>query len=48
VQIAQAVANNRTPQERARAWLEGVAGEDDAVKEYILQDMWKKEDFPSA
>ena len=39
---------NQTPIERANAWLHGVGGESDEVKNLILQTMWKDEDFPSA
>ena len=39
---------NQTPIERANAWLRGVGGESDEVKNLILQTMWKDKDFPSA
>jgi Zinc knuckle len=48
LRTAQAVADTRPPQQRATDWLRGVAGEDDETKSIILQEMWKKEDFPNA
>src|SRR5258708_7100900 len=36
------------PKQRAANWLAGVAGEEDEVKDMILQDLWKKEGFQSA
>ena len=33
---------------RAKNWLSGVAGEEDKVKDMILQDLWKKEGFQNA
>ena len=38
----------RSPKQRASDWLSGVAGEDDEVKDMILQDLWKKEGFQNA
>ena len=35
------------PQQRASDWLNGVAGEDDEVKDLILKDLWMKEGFQS-
>jgi hypothetical protein len=29
-------------------WLSGVANEDDSVKDIIMQELWKKEDFQNA
>ena len=40
--------NIRSPKQRASDWLSGVAGEDDEVKDMILQDLWKKEGFQNA
>ena len=36
-----------TPLEWANAWLPGVGGGGDKVKNLILQTMWKDEDFPN-
>jgi hypothetical protein len=47
-QIARLVVDNRTPQQKAKEWLEGVANEDDNVKDIVMQELWKKEDFPNA
>ena len=35
----------QSPKQQASDWLLGVAGEDDKVKDMILQDLWKKEGF---
>jgi hypothetical protein len=32
----------------AMDWLSGVAGEYDNVKDIIMQELWKKEDFQNA
>jgi hypothetical protein len=45
-QIARAVAG--TDEERSKQWLEGVASENDMVKDMIIQSLWKDEDFRSA
>jgi hypothetical protein len=29
-------------------WLSGVAGEDNHVKDIVMQELWKKEDFQNA
>ena len=38
----------RSPKQRVTDWLSGVAGEDDEVKDMILQDLWKWEGFQNA
>jgi hypothetical protein len=43
-----AKADGTTPLERANTWLWGVGGENEEVKNMILQTMWKNEDFPDA
>jgi hypothetical protein len=45
-QIARAVAGN--DEERSKQWLEGVASENDAVKDMIIQNLLKEEDFRGA
>ena len=44
-QVACTVADNRTPQERAQEWMTGVANEPDDVKDIVIRELWKKEDF---
>jgi hypothetical protein len=44
----QRTANERTPQQRATDWLSGVTGEDNNVKDIIMQELWGKEDFQNA
>jgi hypothetical protein len=43
--ITRHIADKRTPQQRATDWLSGVADEDDSVKDIVMQELWKKEDF---
>ena len=45
IQVARTVADTRNPQQKAQDWLNGVAGESDEVKDMVLQQLWKKEDF---
>ena len=51
-QVAWAVADNRTSQQRADDWLNGVVKENDNVKDLVLHGIWRKEDigldFPNA
>jgi hypothetical protein len=37
-----------TPQQKAQAWLEGVAEEPDEVKDLVMQQLWRREDFQNA
>jgi hypothetical protein len=46
--VTQRIADERTPQQRATDWLSGVADEDDSVKDIVMQELWKKEDFQNA
>ena len=34
-----------TDEERSKQWLEGVARESDAVKDLVIQSLWKNKDF---
>jgi hypothetical protein len=36
------------PQQKAQAWLEGVAEEPDEVKDLVMQQLWRREDFQNA
>ena len=51
-QVAWAITNNSTSQQRADYWLDGVAQENDEVKDMVLHGIWKREnvemDFPNA
>ena len=47
-QVARVVTNNCTDEQKAKDWLGGVAAENDNVKDMVLQDLWKNEDFLSA
>jgi hypothetical protein len=42
------ITDGRTPQQKATDWLVGVANEDNSVKDIVMQELWKKEDFQSA
>jgi hypothetical protein len=44
----RSVAEGRTPQQKAQAWLEGVAEEPDEVKDLVMQQLWRREDFQNA
>jgi hypothetical protein len=46
--VTQRIADERTPQQKANNWLSRVANEDDSVKDIIMQELWKKEDFLNA
>jgi hypothetical protein len=46
--ITHRIVDERTPQQKATDWLAGVANEDDSVKDIVMQELWKKEDFQSA
>ena len=48
IQVARTVADTHNPQQKAQDWLNGVARESDKVKDTVLQQLWKKEDFQSA
>jgi hypothetical protein len=48
VVATRCIANERTPQQRATDWLLGVANKDDSVKDIVMQELWKKEDFQNA
>jgi hypothetical protein len=41
----RSVAETRTPQQKAQDWLSGVAEEEDEVKDLVMQQLWKREDF---
>jgi hypothetical protein len=42
------VINRGTPQQKAQAWLEGVAEEPEEVKDLVMQQLWRREDFQNA
>ena len=42
-----ACTDTHTVEEKAKDWLSSIAGEDEEVKEKVLQELWKKEDFGS-
>ena len=44
-QVARATTDDRTDEQKAKDWLGGVAAENDNVKDMVLQDLWKNEDF---
>jgi hypothetical protein len=45
---ARSIIEGRTPQQKAQAWLEGVAEEPDEVKDLVMQQLWRQEDFQNA
>jgi hypothetical protein len=44
----RSVIEGRTSQQKAQAWLEGVAEEPDEVKDLVMQQLWRREDFQNA
>ena len=44
-QVASANTDDQTDEQKAKDWLGGVAAENDNVKDMVLQDLWKNEDF---
>ena len=47
-QVAHNITDNRMDEQKAKDWLGGVAAENDNVKDMVLQDLWKNEDFLGA
>ena len=47
-QVVGAITDDRTDEQKAKDWLGGVAAENDNVKDMVLQDLWKNEDFLGA
>ena len=47
-QVARTMTDNRTDEQKAKDWLGGVAAENNNVKDMVLQDLWKNEDFLGA
>ena len=47
-QVAHAAVDNCTDEQKAKEWLGGVVVENNNVKDMVLQDLWKNEDFLSA
>jgi hypothetical protein len=46
--VTRRIANERMPQQKATDWLSGVANKDNAVKDIVMQELWRKEDFQNA
>ena len=46
-QVACAIADECTDEQKAKDWLGGIAAENNNVKDMVLQDLWKNEDFLS-
>jgi hypothetical protein len=44
---AQQIVDDHTDQQKAQDWLAGVAGQSDKVKDLVMQELWRKEDFQS-
>ena len=47
-QVVHAVADDHTDEQKAKGWLRGVAVENNNIKDMVLQDLWKNEDFLGA
>ena len=46
-QVVHTIADECTDEQKAKDWLGGVAAENDNIKDMVLQDLWKNEDFLS-
>jgi hypothetical protein len=44
----RSIVEGCTSQQKAQAWLEGVAEEPDEVKDLVMQQLWRREDFQNA
>ena len=44
-QVAHVITDDHTDEQKAKDWLGGVAAENDNIKDMVLQDLWKNEDF---
>jgi hypothetical protein len=40
--------DDHIPQQKAQDWLTGVANEDDNIKDLVMQDLLKQDDFQGA
>jgi hypothetical protein len=46
--MAQNIVNDCTDQQKAQDWLMGVANETDDIKDLVMQQLWRQEDFQNA
>jgi hypothetical protein len=46
--VACSIVDDRTDQQKAQDWLTGVANETDDVKDLVMQQLWRQEDFQNA
>jgi hypothetical protein len=46
--MTEVSSKDALPQQKAQAWLEGVAEEPDEVKDLVMQQLWRREDFQNA
>jgi hypothetical protein len=46
--VARQIVNDHTSQQKAQDWLTRVVGESDDVKDLVMQQLWKREDFQDA
>jgi hypothetical protein len=44
----RSIIEGHTPQQKAQAWLKGVAEEPNEVKDLVMQQLWRREDFQNA
>jgi hypothetical protein len=42
------IVDDRTDQQKAQDWLAGVANKTDDVKDLVMQQLWRREDFQNA
>jgi hypothetical protein len=46
--VARQIVDDCTDQQKAQDWLAGVARQSDKVKDLVMQELWRKEDFQGA
>jgi hypothetical protein len=46
--VVRQIVDDHTDQQKAQDWLAGVAGQSDEVKDLVMQELWRKEDFQGA
>jgi hypothetical protein len=46
--VARQIINDHTNQQKAQDWLTGVSGKNDDIKDLVMQQLWRREDFQNA
>jgi hypothetical protein len=48
VHVARSIVDDRTDQQKAQDWLMGVANKTNDVKDLVMWQLWRREDFQNA